>query len=387
MIHYLPEGIVMKQVKYLVLSDIHLGHQTNPTENISNNIMRFFKRYENLLKEIDIIFIAGDIFDRYIPSYKEEYIRATKTLTFILLFCKEHKIKLRILEGTPSHDWGQAKTISTIIKELDIDIDYSYVDTLYIEKMNDLNLSILYVPDEYKHKASDTLKDIHSLLQESELTQVDIAIMHGQFDYQIPMVKLESSHSEEEFEKIVKHYINIGHVHTHSHKGKIIAQGSFDRLAHNEEEDKGGVLVSIRGKEDEWMFLVNSTSMLFKTYDLRNKEVDEIVKELNKIQKSLPLGSAIRFLVSDKEKFINKLSEFKKITTGYKFKVHVPDVKTISKTDKLLESIALQAFSITKDNIVELVSLELDDYISREEIELKDKEEILKSLKEILSSN
>lgn len=374
----------MKEIRYLVLSDIHLGHPINPTEKISLNIQLFFNRYKEVLKDIDIIFIAGDIFDRYIPSYKEEYLMATKTLTFILLFCKENNIKLRILEGTPSHDWGQAKTISTIIKELSIDIDYLYIDTLYIEKMKDLNLTILYVPDEYKHNASETLKDIHDLFKENSLTQVDIAIMHGQFHYQIPMVKLESSHDEEELTKLVKHYISIGHIHTHSSKGKILAQGSFDRLAHNEEEDKGGVLVSIKGKEDEWVFLKNSNAMLFKTYDLRDKDLDSIVQELQKIQKNLPLGSSIRFLVNDKDKFISKLKEFKKITTGYNFKVHVPDVKSISKADKLLESVTLKAFSINEDNIRELVASELDALISDEKIDLKDREPILKSLDSII---
>ena len=54
-------------------------------------------------------------------------------LTELIVFCKQHDIILRILEGTPSHDRNQSKVITSIIKKLNIELDYKYIDTLYIE--------------------------------------------------------------------------------------------------------------------------------------------------------------------------------------------------------------------------------------------------------------
>jgi len=45
------------KIKYLVLSDIHLGHPKNHTENIINNLNDFFIKYTKELNDIDILFI------------------------------------------------------------------------------------------------------------------------------------------------------------------------------------------------------------------------------------------------------------------------------------------------------------------------------------------
>ena len=151
-------------IKYLVISDIHLGHNINRTEYIVNNLRDYIFKNKKF-KDLDIIFIAGDIFDRLLNPSSNDMIVSCVWLTELVKFCKERKIKLRILEGTPSHDWKQAKLISNIIEKLNIEIDYKYVDTLFIEDMEDLGLSILYIPDEYKHKATDTFKDVKKLMK------------------------------------------------------------------------------------------------------------------------------------------------------------------------------------------------------------------------------
>lgn len=353
----------MKTVKYLVLSDIHLGHNVNPTMRITENIKYFFKYHEAIINDIDILFIAGDVFDRYLPSHSMEYLETHTALAFIINWCMVKNVKLRILEGTPSHDWGQAKLVSKLLNEVgDIKnkIDYDYISTLKIEEMKDLNLTILYVPDEYKHKAEDTFKEIQDLMKKLSLEKVDIAIMHGHFEYQLPMVKLPSSHDSELMQSIVKHYINIGHIHTHSVNGRILAQGSFDRLAHGEEEEKGGMVVKIRDNgNDEYMFLPNKKAMIFRTYDFRNLDISVIVRNIKNILSTLPKQSAVRLLVDDKEKIINSCKEFKNLTSAYHVKIVVPDVKTLTKADKIVMNKTIKAFSITETNIKDLLESEL----------------------------
>lgn len=367
-------------VKYLVLSDIHLGHRVNKSENIYMNIIQFFKTHHEVIKDIHFLFLAGDVFDRFLASYSDDYLTATHALTFIITWCQQHHVKLRILEGTPSHDWGQARVISSIVKELNVDINYRYINDLTIEQDPDTQLSILYIPDEYKHKASDTLKEVKTLLKSLKLSKVDIAIMHGQFHYQLPMVKLESSHDEQEYLSLVNRFISIGHIHTHSSFERIIAQGSFDRLAHGEEEDKGGVIISLNTdpKNDQWFFLRNKRAMSFLTFDL-TKDMN-VEKELLKIIKTTPKGSALRFIVNDKDKFISKLQEFKKISQDYNIKVIVPDVKSLKQGDDILSHEQIKTFSITKDNILDLVKNELILSNTQEQ----DIPEILECLRKIM---
>lgn len=348
------------KLKYLVLSDIHLGHRVNKTENIYHNMIAFFVSHDELIKDIDFLFIAGDIFDNFLTSYSKDYLLATHTLTYIINWCKQYKVRLRILEGTPSHDWKQSQVITSVIEKLHIDIDYLYVDDLYIEQNKEFGINILYIPDEYNPKASVTLKQVKNLMKTNNLQQVDIGIFHGQFHYQLPMIKLESSHDEKEYLNIVKYYISIGHIHTHSHYDRIIAQGSFDRLTHGEEEDKGGVLIKIDLEKEtsEWLFLKNKHAMIFKTFDLTNST--DIDNDIRKCLKSTPKYSSVRFIVNDKDKTLEKLQEFKRITKDYIIKIVVPDIKTLSYGDQLLNEQKIISFSITKDNIETLVKSELE---------------------------
>ena len=290
------------ELNYFVLSDIHLGHKRNKKENIVHNLREYFKDYHKQLSKVKIIFIAGDIFDTLLSNNSNEYLLATEWLTELILYSKAHNIKLRILEGTPSHDWRQAKLISSIIDKLKIDIDYKYISTLHIEHMVDFDLNILYIPDEYKHKASDTLEEVKKLLIKENLTNVDIAIMHGQFHYQIPMIRLESSHDEDEYLNIVKYFISIGHIHTSSIYERILAQGSFDRLAHNEEEDKGGMLCTIyKDGSYRFLFLKNTRAKIFITLDYNKSSLstEEVSNDIRNRLKGIEDDSYIRILIND----------------------------------------------------------------------------------------
>jgi DNA repair exonuclease SbcCD nuclease subunit len=98
-------------VNILNLSDIHLGHDKNKTEDIILNLRRFFKTYNSKLKTLDLLTISGDIFDKLLTTNSADYHLAYEWLTELVLLCKRYGIKLRILEGTPSHDWQQAQPL------------------------------------------------------------------------------------------------------------------------------------------------------------------------------------------------------------------------------------------------------------------------------------
>lgn len=374
-------------IKYLVLSDIHLGHSINRTEYIINNLNKFFLNNHNEFKELDMICIAGDIFDKLLINSSKDYILSVSWLTELIMYCKKYNIMLRILEGTPSHDWKQAKLISSLIEKLNIEIDYKYIDTLYIEKNDKLGISILYLPDEYNKSAEKTFKEVKLLLKKNKLLKVDIAFIHGQFHYQLPMVKLESSHSMEDYLNIVKYYISIGHIHTSSVYERIIAQGSFDRLAHNEEEDKGGVLINIyKDGSMDFKFLKNHNAMVFNTYRFDKEGLKEIIKKIDKEVKKLPDNSNIR-IISNNEDFLSKnIKDIRDRYFMYNVKVDKPKVKEETKFTLLANIKKIDTFHITPDNILSLMTDEAKKYHNLDKgNESKFKEEIETVIKELLS--
>lgn len=343
-------------IKILQLSDIHLGNKLNSTEKIVNALKHYFRTNQKEFSKLSMIVLVGDVYDRLLNTSSSDYILSIEWLTELVIFCKNNNIKLRILEGTPSHDWKQCKVLYTIIDRLNLDVDFKYIETLHIEIMSDLNLSVLYVPDEWKHKASETYNEILELMVANNLSKVDVAFMHGQFHYQLPMIRLESSFSEEDMLNIVKYYISIGHIHTPSVFERILAQGSFDRLAHNEEEDKGGIVVTIdKSKGDySYRFIKNEKAMLFKTYKYTNEELDVIIADLEDKISRLPKGTNVR-IISENEDYITKsVKAIKDKFLDIVIKAEKPKVKD-NKFKILEEELLLESFSITKSNIKELL--------------------------------
>ena len=346
-----------KLIKYLQLSDIHLGNKLNTTEKIVNALKHYFRTNQKEFSKLDMIVLVGDVYDRLLNNSSSDYILSIEWLTELVIFCKNNNIKLRILEGTPSHDWKQCKVLYTIIDRLNLDVDFKYIETLHIEIMTDLNLSVLYVPDEWKHKASETYNEILELMVVNNLSKVDIAFMHGQFHYQLPMIRLESSFSEEDMLNIVNYYISIGHIHTPSVFERILAQGSFDRLAHNEEEDKGGIVVTIdKTKGDySYRFVKNEKAMLFKTYRYEEEELDFIIRDLEDKISKLPIGSSIRIMSNNEDYLTKSVKVLKEKFINMVIKPEKPKVKD-NKYKILEDKLMIESFSISKDNLKTLLS-------------------------------
>jgi len=350
----------VNQLKYLTISDIHFGHDKNETSNIKKNFINYFMKNDKLFKKLDIIFVLGDIFDKLLNTNSEQYKLTLEAMTWLIIYCKKNNIKLRILEGTPSHDWKQIKALYNVIKDLKIDIDFKYIDVLYIENMNDLGINILYIPDEWNHDASKTFKEVKELLLKHNLQQVDITMIHGQFHYQLPMVKLESSHNEEDYLNITKYYISIGHIHIFSVFGRIIAQGSFDRLAHGEESPKGAVVITLdKIHGNSYLFIENKDARIFKTFRYNVKDIDELINKLKKDIYKYRDQSYIRVIVPNDSKLKVYEKKVNNYFTNYYIKIEYVDKNNKVVKINMLEDRNIDSFSITERNIVELMNTEM----------------------------
>ena len=340
-------------MNYLVLSDIHLGHPRNKTHEILKNLETFFIEYHQEIVKCDIIFLAGDVFDRLLTTKSLEYRSVVSWLSNLLIFCHTNNIKLRILYGTPSHDCDQISAFQDIASKLEPHADFKYINTLDIEYMEDLDIHILYVPDEWRHKASDTLTCVRDLLKEKSISRVDIAVMHGCFRYQLPIVKeADFTHNEADYLDLVRYYITIGHIHTPSAYERILAPGSFDRLAHNEEEAKGALLCHIEpDRSMSFKFLKNNYAKVFKTFNYVGRSEESILKSLKKDLSKLPEASYVRLEVDNDSKLLKSVKELSELYPKIHIKLKPTDEsKAIANVD-ILEKIKISTIEITKDNI------------------------------------
>jgi hypothetical protein len=248
------------------------------------------------MPELDFLFLAGDVFDQLIEFPSDDSGQILAWVGRLLRFCSDSKIKLRVLEGTPAHDWRQSSIFTSMKTVWLPSVDVRYIDQLSIECDEDTGLTMLYVPDEWSESAACTYAAVEALLLQHQLTQVDIAVMHGQFYYQLPTAAHGPvCHSETAYLNIVRYYISVGHIHTFNVFDRIIPQGSFDRIAHGEEEAKGAVwfeLDPVTG--GRFLFMENTLAQSYLTLSLRQSSLESAVSQISVCVATLRKGSHLR---------------------------------------------------------------------------------------------
>lgn len=292
-------------MNYLVFSDVHLGHRRVPTKHIATSVRRQILSKEN--NDLDLFFIAGDLFDRLIESNSNELLVCIELFNDILNYCNFHDIKLRILEGTPSHDNSQNRILVKLndVRDEKDKVDLKYFESLDIEYLQEYGKHILYIPDEWTHDHDLLERQIEEKLREYSVPKVNIAILHSQFKYQVAGIPYTGFCLKEEyFLRKVSEHIHIGHYHNHSTFDRITAQGSLDRLRHNEEEDKGHVVV----REGILTFIPNPNAYTFKTINVNTRTT---LDRLDTLISKLPKGSYVRINMTRTHPFNLNFNEIK----------------------------------------------------------------------------
>lgn len=333
---------------YLNIGDIHLGHENVPTKDVVYGVKQYFIDNKKLFMKLNTIFIMGDYYHKMLSAGTEEYRLTIELGIFILKFCEKHNISLRFLDGTESHDNKQFRVFIDISKEFDV--DFKYIDTLYIED-NHNGFSILYIPDDLNPYATDTMTDIKRIMFDNGYDKVDLIMMHGAFKYQLPYDNNKEAFDQDEMLEFVRYAIHAGHIHTYSTYKKIIVEGSFDRTKHNEEEDKGAVVTSIYGDTVDHKFIKNKYARPFVTLEITDlSKLQTMVKStFNKYKR----GMHIRLKFKTTEKVHNSL--ILELSEQYPLVVFTRDIIKERTNDEIIPIEEISVISITQDNIVELV--------------------------------
>lgn len=350
--------MIPDKLNIIFISDIHVFHRKTPTKTILKELKYYL---EKELDWVDIIYISGDFYDTVLTLPKEEVAEVDGFIYWFLRACKDSDVQLRILEGTPSHDGKQGKMFVRINELANIQCDIKYYPELTLEYNERYGIYTLYIPDEWD-APENTLAEVKELLKNRGIDQVDIAIMHGNFHYQLPAFIRAPKHNEEEYLKLVRYFISIGHIHRHTHLEHILAQGSFSRLAHGEEDAKGFIKATIyKDGSKEWSFVENTLATKYITIDISNIEDDRCYSYIENIIKDIPQYSHIR-LVANSDNAIVKNLEM--LISRYPFyywtnKILTKDSDKVKvKSEDILN---YQITNITPDNIERLLKERLVD--------------------------
>ncbi len=348
-------SIKMSKLKLAVVSDIHLGSRRNETEFIIANLDRAFPDNAETA-DLDLIVLAGDVFDRLLSLSDDCVYAIDSWIVRLLRLCKKHDIVLRVLYGTPSHDREQSQRFVHLNEEAHIGADLQYVTDLSIEYIARFDINVLYVPDEWEEDPAETLAQVKELMASRNLTAVDYAFMHGNFGYQLPSMIKTPRHSEEEYLRLVDKLIFIGHIHTYSRYDRIIAQGSFDRLSHGEEEAKGHVRAVVRSRDDyELMFVENTGARKYISIDCERLSLEETIQRALTVSDSLPDGSRIRLICSKDNPILMEMDQLVRHRPLIKWDKLVRNTDEIEyvKDEEINDEFI--PISITRENIIKLV--------------------------------
>ena len=346
----------MKLRSYVVLSDLHIGARNTTAKEIIDHLQVFFEDFspKSWAKDLDVIFIAGDLWDDTV-SFSDSAIKYfIPFFTLLINFCKRNKISLIVLEGTPKHDRKQSETLKTLAQAIDPSFDFVYVDELSIRYVPKLDMNVLFVPDECRTTSLEVERDVEAMMSEKGLTQVDIAIMHGMFNYQLGTIPhSERVYSEQWFLKHVKRYINIGHIHKASQYERILAQGSFDRLTHGEEDPKGAyLLVEEHGGDWAPIFIENKCAKKYISINAgptAEKTIELIKKAINK---GLPEFSHIRLVGEPTLDVFKGFEELRKQFPQYQLTKKVSKEISVEETKPMMQ---YQAVVLNRETISEVV--------------------------------
>lgn len=361
-------GLNKNHLRVGFVSDIHLFHAKTPTSKIVKEFKSIFTKE---LNDLDYLFIGGDTFDKSISLSQNEALEGIDFVDYVLRWSKETNTKLRVLKGTPSHDWNMCTLYGHINEVSEIHADFKYYPDLTIDIEED-GLSVLYVPDEWKPNTTDTLLEVKELLANKGLDKVDLAIMHGNFHYQLPAIARAPKHDEQEYLNIVKHYISIGHVHKHSSHDRILAQGSFSRLIHGEEEPKGFIIADLYSdKKSRWQFIENKDAPLYITIDLSNKTLEESLQLIEQKVAKIPHHSNIRLQIDRDNPLLKEVAQLYTKYFLYKWTTKVND-EAKQEIQEVHSFTTDNIITLTKDNIIEQILSRLDHCTDETKKEISD---------------
>ena len=282
MMTLLPSWMMTTEaIKLLYISDIHFGLGRMDSREMADNFQQMVFPY---VEQADAIFINGDFFDTVVSFDHYLFDPLYETILKLYQLCEHYQITLRFLQGTWEHDRNQLKRLNAFYKNNNFEFPFKVIEHIDAEELlfKNRSLRFIYAPDDLPVKSSD---DIIAIMQEKlqslGWSYVDYACLHGFFDFTFPEgISQENRiiYHEHQF-PFVKKMIDVGHVHQHRVNGKVISNGSFDRLVFGDEDPKGFLFVEDYENFYKAHFIENTKAALFDTLLIGQERDSQIISD------------------------------------------------------------------------------------------------------------
>lgn len=272
--------------KIVAIGDLHFG---NPKLRAEELYAKLTKYLYPALEDTQLLLLTGDTYDQLttVNSSANRYV--LKFIQDIYSISSSTGMQIRILHGTYTHDRDQVSIFNNL--------ELPYTRTKVIDKItceelshfndhSDTKLRMLYIPDnlQYKH-SSEVMKHVADNFKCLGWDKADIVLGHGSFDYALGCSAEhlpECTYTIDQFKPFIdpNGLIIMGHIHRPSHKANVYYCGSFDRMAHGEEEDKGFYTFYRDGEKWASVFTVNADANLFVTIEPQGNDIETRINSL-----------------------------------------------------------------------------------------------------------
>lgn len=296
-----------KAPSILVLSDVHVLPKTIPNYHIVESLRQMLS--VDRLRRVDALFITGDFWDRLINAVEmvSEYDEAVDIVIEILENCKAANTVLRVVKGTPFHDWDQSKWFVRLNALAKIGADVRYYDDVYLEKDPTLDVWIGYIPDAIRPEPQQVYDELVEMMKTLGCDKIDYILAHGFFDFQNTYGA--PAYDTVAFSEIVRYGIFCGHDHGFKQHLKVTVPGSFERLTHGDEGPKGMLESRVINGVHHVTFLENKNAAWIFTKDLTTYNDDALLQRVDE---------AIKGHCPEREGYLGKLRLFVKAETEHR---------------------------------------------------------------------
>lgn len=337
-------------LRMIETGDIHMCHRRTPTYNILATLNYIFYEKESLA-DTDLIALSGDVWDRLVTQSNPDAELARQWIRQFVEQCAIHNVVLRVLEGTPDHDWKQSAEF--VLHETTCDV--KHITDITYEFHERLGISMLFVPDEIRSNHEEIWKGVCEVLAYNSVERVDLAFMHGAFDFHHPAYMGIPSHDTERYSSIVKYGVFVNHIHTAAHKNKVHGPGSPDRLANGEEGDKGYFRVNLDLTKETMAvhWIKNPHAWTYIQKDISGMTIDSILEMAKDLVKGLRPGSYIWLRYGDTD-VINSVATLLGIEyPAIHWEVKKEKTKRKVEEKQLYTKDLYRGTSITKQNVMD----------------------------------
>ncbi len=351
---------MIPSIRVASISDIHIGHKNTPAEKIIDNLDRYLTN-DKTMSSIDLLILAGDVLDGLLIADSNDSFLYAGWVGRLLIYAMRYDVCVRVLRGTPSHDWQQSMKFVSVKETLERysgkKIDMEYVDELSIEHIDRFDIDVLYIPDEWGAGPADALQQVRDLMSAKGIEKVDFSVMHGMFRYQMDSgIQNLPVHDERSYLELTRYLIFIGHVHQYSNYERIYSQGSFDRLCHGDEGPKGFLKAVINNDGSyELSFVENEHAQIYKTVHIQDHDALASLEEIERVVGNLPAGSFVRLSCPAKHTLLTSMMVVKERWPQFRWTTISSEKKQTAREPIVDNTIEYVPIVINKQTLPDLI--------------------------------